>query len=242
MDLRREFSNSGPSAKSLVKRLLRRVGKGRNAAQEAPVTVFKDARGPNVRMLRQAQRRLSPAELEALIAEYEAGARVCELAKVYDLHRTTVAKHVARAGKTRPGMTGARLMRRSVCIGTGEPPLGAGRLRVPVPAPRRPVHDRSVVVVEPPGRLAGPPRSTPADASTSPRCLANRVPSLAVLAPRSLTHHRVMRERRSMLFLRRVVAWRLLAGWSFAQARLSRLGSTLREFRSSLSCGHGRSS
>jgi AraC-like DNA-binding protein len=86
MDLRREFSNSGPSAKSQVKRLLRRVGKGRNAAQEAPVTVFEDARGPNVRMLRQAQRRLSPAELEALIA-----------------------KHVARAGKTRPGMTGAQI-------------------------------------------------------------------------------------------------------------------------------------
>jgi hypothetical protein len=59
------------------------------AGQEAPVTVFEDARGPNVRVLRQAQRRLAPAELEALIAEYEAGARVCELAKVYDLHRTT---------------------------------------------------------------------------------------------------------------------------------------------------------
>ena len=105
MDLRREFSNSGTSAKSLVKRLLGRVSNGRKVAQEAPVTVFEDARGPNVRVVRQAQRRLSPAELEALIAEYEAGARVCELAKVYDLHRTTVAKHVARAGKTRPVMT-----------------------------------------------------------------------------------------------------------------------------------------
>jgi transposase-like protein len=69
------------------------------------VTVFEDARGPNVRALRQAQRRLSPAELEALIAEYEAGARVCELAKIYDLHRTTIARHIARAGKTRPVMT-----------------------------------------------------------------------------------------------------------------------------------------
>ncbi|MGH9057228.1 MAG: hypothetical protein ACRDYY_15415, partial [Acidimicrobiales bacterium] len=105
MDLRREFSNSGTSAKSLVRRLLSRVGKGRNAAPEAPVTVFEDARGPNVRVLRQTQRRLSPAELEALIAEYEAGARVCDLAKVYDLHRTTVAKHVARAGETRPVVT-----------------------------------------------------------------------------------------------------------------------------------------
>ena len=73
------------------------------------MTVFEDARGPNVRLLRQAQRRLAPAELEALIAEYEAGARVCELAKHYDLHRTIVARHVARAGKTRPVMTEAQI-------------------------------------------------------------------------------------------------------------------------------------
>lgn len=45
---------------------------GRNVAQEPPVTVFEDPRGPNVRELRQAQRRLSSAELEALIADYEA--------------------------------------------------------------------------------------------------------------------------------------------------------------------------
>ncbi|MDA8380116.1 MAG: hypothetical protein M0020_04715 [Actinomycetota bacterium] len=73
------------------------------------MTVFEDARGPNVRVLRQVQRRLSPAKLEALIAEYEAGARVCELAKVFRLHRTTVARHVARAGKTRPVMTVAQI-------------------------------------------------------------------------------------------------------------------------------------
>lgn len=57
VDLRREFSNSGTSAKSLVERLLRRVGKGSKVAPEAPATVFEDARGPNVRVLRQAQRR-----------------------------------------------------------------------------------------------------------------------------------------------------------------------------------------
>ena len=109
VDLRREFSNSCTSAKSLVRRLLRRVGKGAEVAREAPVTVFEDARGPNVRVLRQAQRRLSLAELEALIAEYEAGARVCELGKIYDLHRTTVARHIAGAGKTRPVMTEAQI-------------------------------------------------------------------------------------------------------------------------------------
>ena len=83
------------------------------------MTVFEDARGPNVRALRQAQRRLSPTELQALIAEYEGGARVCELAKVYDLHRTTVAKHVARAGKTRPVMTEAQIDEAVVLYGYG---------------------------------------------------------------------------------------------------------------------------
>lgn len=39
--------------------------------------------GPDVQVLRQARRRLAPAELEALIADYQAGARVCELANVY---------------------------------------------------------------------------------------------------------------------------------------------------------------
>ncbi|TWE10365.1 hypothetical protein [Rudaeicoccus suwonensis] len=73
------------------------------------MTVFEDARGPNVRVLRQAQRRLAPAAFEALIAEYEAGARVCELAKTYELHRTTVARHVAHAGKTRPVVTEAQI-------------------------------------------------------------------------------------------------------------------------------------
>ncbi len=71
--------------------------------------MFEDARGPNVRELRQAQHRLSPVELEALIADYEAGARVGELAKAYGLHRTTVTRQIARAGKTRPVMTEAEI-------------------------------------------------------------------------------------------------------------------------------------
>ena len=83
------------------------------------MAVFEDARGPNVRVLRQAQRRLSPAELEALIAECEAGARVCELAKVYRLHRTTVARHVARAGKTRPVMTEEQIDKAVALYGDG---------------------------------------------------------------------------------------------------------------------------
>jgi DNA-binding transcriptional regulator LsrR (DeoR family) len=44
-----------------------------------------------------------------LIAEYGSGARVDELAKLYELRRTTVARHVARAGKTPTVMTGAQI-------------------------------------------------------------------------------------------------------------------------------------
>lgn len=62
---------------------------------------FEDARGPNVRELRCVQRRLSTVKIEALIADYEAGGRVSELAQVYGIYRTTVSAHVARAGKTR---------------------------------------------------------------------------------------------------------------------------------------------
>jgi DNA-binding transcriptional regulator LsrR (DeoR family) len=83
------------------------------------MTVFEDARGPNVRELRQAQRRLSPVELKALIADYEAGGRVGELARVYGLHRTTVAGHVARAGKTRPIMTEAQIDKAVALYGDG---------------------------------------------------------------------------------------------------------------------------
>jgi hypothetical protein len=88
-----------------VKRLLRRVGKTDQARTDPK---FEDARGPNVRELRCVLRRLSAHEVEALLADYEAGGRVGELAKVYGIHRTTVSAHVARAGKTRGQLTEAR--------------------------------------------------------------------------------------------------------------------------------------
>jgi hypothetical protein len=54
---------------------------------------FEDARGPNIRELRCIQRRLSPAEVEALIADYGGGGRVGELARIDGIHRTTVSAH-----------------------------------------------------------------------------------------------------------------------------------------------------
>jgi hypothetical protein len=132
------------------------------------VPVFEDARGPNVRELRQDQRRLSPPELEALIADYEAGSRVGELAKVYGLHRTTVAGHVARAGKTRPVMTGAQIDEAVLPYRDGWPLHNLGQhLGVADQTIRRVLVERAVTirpggrrkVTRPSGRSAS--RSTP---------------------------------------------------------------------------------
>lgn len=47
---------------------------------------------------RQAQRRLTPEQMAQLAAEYEAGDSMKALAARWQLHRTTVAEHLRRAG------------------------------------------------------------------------------------------------------------------------------------------------
>ena len=47
---------------------------------------------------RQIQRRLTPDQVEQLVAEYQAGDDMHELADRWGLHRTTVAGHLRRAG------------------------------------------------------------------------------------------------------------------------------------------------
>ncbi len=47
---------------------------------------------------RPVQRRLTHDQAAELVAEYQAGADMKELAKRWDLHRTTVAGHLRRAG------------------------------------------------------------------------------------------------------------------------------------------------
>jgi hypothetical protein len=44
------------------------------------------------------QRRLRPKQVEQLAAEYQAGDSMLHLAKRWQLHRTTVAEHLQRAG------------------------------------------------------------------------------------------------------------------------------------------------
>jgi uncharacterized protein (DUF433 family) len=47
---------------------------------------------------RQTQRRLTPQQVERLVAEYQAGAGMKELAARWEIHRTTVAAQLRRAG------------------------------------------------------------------------------------------------------------------------------------------------
>jgi transposase-like protein len=47
---------------------------------------------------RQTQRRLNPEQVDQLIAEYQTGDSMLQLAKRWGLHRTTVAEHLRRAG------------------------------------------------------------------------------------------------------------------------------------------------
>jgi len=47
---------------------------------------------------RQTQRRLTAKQLQRLVAKYEAGASMKELAARWDLHRTTVAAQLRQAG------------------------------------------------------------------------------------------------------------------------------------------------
>jgi DNA-directed RNA polymerase specialized sigma24 family protein len=50
-----------------------------------------------VKPVRQAQRRLTPAQVAQLVADYKAGASMKELAARWQLHRTTVAAQLRRA-------------------------------------------------------------------------------------------------------------------------------------------------
>jgi lambda repressor-like predicted transcriptional regulator len=55
----------------------------------------------NLRTPRQVQRRLAPAETDELVAEYESGDSVKELALRHNLHRETVSKILTRHGIAR---------------------------------------------------------------------------------------------------------------------------------------------
>lgn len=61
---------------------------------------------PSARAFRR-QRRLTPAEVQSLIAQYQAGDSINELARVLGVDRSVVSRQLDRAGQTkrRPGLT-----------------------------------------------------------------------------------------------------------------------------------------
>ena len=72
--------------------LFRRLAKG------LPALLRRRPRRTKPRKPRQTQHRLTSQQAERLVAEYRAGAAMKELASRWDLHRTTVAAHMRRAG------------------------------------------------------------------------------------------------------------------------------------------------
>jgi DNA-directed RNA polymerase specialized sigma24 family protein len=61
-----------------------------------------EASGRPARAPKQVQRRLTPNQQAKLIARYQAGEKVYELAEAYEVHRSTVTKLLTDAGVRRP--------------------------------------------------------------------------------------------------------------------------------------------
>ena len=101
--LRSTFSNLPRRTKTLVTRCSRGMYKGPKRASAPPV---EDARGSLVRRIETAQTFLTPAQVDCLIEDYNAGMSVQALAKKYDIHRTTVSAHMSRRNtpRRRPGL------------------------------------------------------------------------------------------------------------------------------------------
>ena len=69
----------------------------RRLADPLPALLRQRLRLKTVRK-RQVQRRLTREQAKQLIAEYQDGASMQKIAKRWELHRTTVAEHLRRAG------------------------------------------------------------------------------------------------------------------------------------------------
>lgn len=93
MDLRREFENPCPALKTVASRRSRGVYR-RDRRPLEPSLV--DERGRMVRAVGMAQTFLSPAQVDELVALYEAGATLVELGERFGVHRRTAAAHLVR--------------------------------------------------------------------------------------------------------------------------------------------------
>ena len=95
MDLSTKFSNPRREVKALVRRVLRGGSARKQHSREPQIA---DSRGPNVRELRSPQTLLNREQVASLVAEYESGVAVQELAAKYGVHRGTVSAHARRQG------------------------------------------------------------------------------------------------------------------------------------------------
>jgi hypothetical protein len=98
--LRARLSNSSPLVRKLLDQLDDRQAKDRPQCSEQPFGRQREPAAPPPRIL-QTQRRLSAEQVDQLVAAYQAGKTVRELASQFDLHRTTVLAHLERQGVSR---------------------------------------------------------------------------------------------------------------------------------------------
>jgi transposase-like protein len=105
VDLKGRLSNPLKIAETLVAQGSEKIGGSSGGAETTQIRHPDDhAEGPREeegRLSNPAQRRLSPTDINGLIAAYEAGATITQLAAEFGVHRTTVAGHLDRHGVPR---------------------------------------------------------------------------------------------------------------------------------------------
>ena len=92
VDLRREFGNPGSAARTVCSRWSRGIYR---ISKRSPEPCVVDSRGQSVHSLGMAQTFLTDAEIDELVAVYEAGATLRGLAKQFHIHRLIAAAHLA---------------------------------------------------------------------------------------------------------------------------------------------------
>ncbi|MFC5379161.1 helix-turn-helix domain-containing protein, partial [Brachybacterium sacelli] len=93
VDLRREFENPSSALVTVASRRSRSVYKADRRPLEPTVV---DSRGRMVRAVGMTQTFLIPAQVDELVARYQAGATLVELGERFSVHRRTVAAHLVR--------------------------------------------------------------------------------------------------------------------------------------------------
>ena len=95
VDLRRDFENTCQAHKTVHSRWSRGYYRTPVRTVQPPV---RDSRGPIVGAVGKVQTFLTPAQIEALVASYRAGADTTGLSKTFGIHRRTVVIHLKRQG------------------------------------------------------------------------------------------------------------------------------------------------